>query len=123
MEENNNNTPDTHHNNNNNKRATTQKKKKTPRQRKYRPGTHIDTLRKRTRIQRRWKNTCKLKEECMFLHYLTHSKHIAQSKKILCQLLSKHQYTVLRELVVNNLAGNLPTYGSTKKKAELRKSL
>ena len=119
MEENNN-TPDTHHNNN--KRATTQKKK-TPRQRKYRPGTHIDTLHKRTRIQRRWKNTCKLKEERGFLHFLTHSKNIAQSKKILHQLLSKHQYTILRELVINDLASNLPTYGSTKKNAELRKSL
>ena len=121
MEENNN-TPGTHHNNNN-KRATTQKKKKTPRQRKYRPGTHVDALCKRTRIQRWWKNTCKLKEECRFLHFLTHSKNIAQSKKILRQLLSKHQYTVLRELVINDLASNLPTYGSTKKKAELRKSL
>ena len=113
MEENNN-TPDMHHNNN--KRATTQKKKKTPRQRKYRPGTHVHTLCKRTRIQRRWKNTCKLKEECGFLHFLAHSKNMAQSKKILRQLLSKHQYTVLRELVINNLAGNLPTYSSTKKR-------
>ena len=120
MEENNN-THDMHHNNN--KRATTQKKKKTPRQRKYRPGTHIDTLHKRTRIQMRWKNTCKLKGECGFLHFLTHSKNIAQSKKILCQLLSKHQYIILRELVINDLADNLPTYGSNKKKAELRKSL
>ena len=122
MEENNNNTLDMHHNNNN-KRATTQKKKKTPRQRKYRPGTHIDALHKRTTIQRRWKNTCKLKEGSGFLHFLPHSKNIAQSKKNLRQLLSKHQYTVLRELVINDLAGNLPTYGSTKKKAELRKSL
>ena len=104
------------HHNNNNKRATTQNKK-TPRQRKYRPGTHIDALHKRTRIQRRWKNTCKLKEECRFLHFLTHSQNIAQSKKILHQLLSKHQYTILRELVINDLASNLPTYGSTKKKA------
>ena len=111
------------HHNNNNKRATTQKKKKTQRQRKYRPGTHIDTLCKRTRIQRRWKNTHKLKEECRFLHFLAHSKNIAQSKKLLHQLLSKHQNTVLRELVINDLAGNLPTYSSTKKKAELRKSL
>ena len=92
--------------------------------RKYRlAGTHIDTLCKRTRIQRRWKNTCKLKEECGFLHFLTHSKNIAQSKNFLHQLLSKHQYTVLKELVINDLAGNLPTYGSTKKKAKLRKSL
>ena len=101
-----------HHNH---KRATAQKKK-TPRQRKYRlVGTHIDTLCKRTRTQRRWKNTCKLKLEYRFLHFLTHSKNIAQSKKILCQLLSKHQYTILRELVINDLASNLPTYGSTKK--------
>ena len=111
------------HHNNNNKRATTQKKKKTPRQRKYRPGIHIDALCKRTRIQRRWKNTCKLKEKCRFLHFLAHSKNIAQSKKLLRQLLSKHQYTVLRELVINNLANNLPTYSSTKKKAKLRKCL
>ena len=108
--------------NNNNKRATTQKKKKTPRHRKYRPGTHIDALCKRTIIQRRWKNTHKLKEERGFLHFLTHNKNIAQSKKILCQLLSKHQYTVLRELVIKDLTGNLPTYSSTKKKAKLRKS-
>ena len=109
-----------HHNH---KRTTTQKKK-TPRQRKYRlAGTHIDTLRKRTRIQRRWKNTCKLKGECRFLHLLTHSKTIVQSKIFLHQLLSKHQYTVLRELVINDLASNLPTYGSNKKKAKLRKSL
>ena len=109
-----------HHNH---KRATAQKKK-TPRQRKYRlAGTHIDALHKRTRIQRRWKNTRKLKEECGFLHFLAHSKYIAQSKKFLHQLLSKHQYTVLRELVIDDLAGNLPTYGSTKKKAKLRKSL
>ena len=119
MEENNN-TPDMHHNH---KRATTQRKK-TPRQRKYRlAGTHIDALCKRTRIQRRWKNTYKLKEECGFLHFLTHSKNIAQSNNFLRQLLSKHQYTVLRELVINDLASNLPTYGSTKKEAKLRKSL
>ena len=109
-----------HHNH---KRATAQKKK-TSRQRKYRlAGTHIDTLRKRIRIQRRWKNTHKLKEECRFLHFLTHSKTISQSKKFLHQLLSKHQYTVLRELVINDLASNLPTNSSTKKKAKLRKSL
>ena len=65
----------------------------------------------------------KLKQECGFLYYLAHSKNIPQSKKFLCQLLSRHQYTVLRELVINDLAGNLPTYGSTKKKGELRKSL
>ena len=46
-----------------------------------------------------------------------------QSKTFLHQLLSKHQYTILRELVINDLAGNLPTYGRTKKKAKLRKSL
>ena len=109
-----------HHNH---KRVTTQKKK-IPGQRKYRlAGRHIDALHKRTRIQRRWKNTHKLKEECGFLHFHAHSKNIAQSKKCLCQLLSKHQYTVLRELVINDLASNLPTYGSTKKKAKLRKSL
>ena len=107
-----------HHNH---KRATTQKKK-TPRQRKYRlAGTHIDALCKRVRIQRRWKNTRKLKEECRFLHFLTHSRNIAQSKKCLRQLLSKHQYTILRELVINDLASNLPTYRSTKKKAKLLK--
>ena len=112
MEENNN-TPDKHHNH---KRATAQKKK-TPRQRKYRlAGTHIDALHKRTRIQRRWKNTCKLKEECRFLHFLAHSKNIAESKKFLCQLLSKHQYTVLRELVINNLASNLPTMAALRRR-------
>ena len=98
-------------------------KKKIPRQRKYRQGTHLNALCKKIRIQRKWKNTHKLKQECRFLHYLTHSKNIPQSKKFLHQLLSKHQYTVVRELVINDLAGNLPTYSSTKKKAKLRKSL
>ena len=68
-------------------------------------------------------NTHKLKQECGFLHYLAHSKNIPQSKKFLHQLLSKHQYTILRELVINNLASKLPIYGCSKKKAELRKSL
>ena len=56
-------------------------------------------------------------------YIFSHSKNVAQSKKFLHQLLSKHQYTILRELVINDLAGNLPTYSSTKKKAKLRKSL
>ena len=104
---------------NDHKRATAQKKK-TPRQRRP-AGKHV--VHKRSIIQRKWKNTCKLKEECRFLHFLTCSKSIAQSKTFLHQLLSKHQYTILRELVINNLASNLPTYSSTKKKAKLRKSL
>ena len=97
--------------------------KKIPRQRKYRQGMHLNALCKKIKIQRKWKNTCKLKQECRFLHYLTHSKNIPQSKNCLRQLLSRNQYTVLRELVVNDLASNLPTYGSTQKKAKLRKSL
>ena len=84
---------------------------------------HIYMLYARGQESKGWKNTCKLKEECGFLHFLTHSKNIAQSKNFLCQLLSKHQYTILRELVINDLACNLPTYGSIKKKAKLRKSL
>ena len=49
------------------------RRRKLPRQRTYRPGTHIDALHKRTRIQRRWKNTRKLKEECGFLHLSRYS--------------------------------------------------
>ena len=112
-----NNTPDIDNSN------VPSQKKKIPRQRKYRQGTHLNALCKKIRIQRKWKNTHKLKQECGFLHYLAHSKYIPQSKTFLHQLLSEHQYTILRELVVNDLAVNLPTYSSTMKKAKLRKSL
>ena len=64
-------------------------KKKIPRQKKYRQGTHLNALRK-IRIQRKLKNTHKLKQGCWFLHYLAHSKNIPQSKNILHQLLSRH---------------------------------
>ena len=92
-----NNTPDIDNSN------VPSQKKKIPRQSKYRQGTHLNALCKKIKIHRKWKNTHKLKQECRFLNYLAHSKKNTQSKMYLHQLLSKHQYTVLRELVISDL--------------------
>ena len=52
---------------------------------------------------------------------LAHNPHGEQSKKILHYLITSSQYLVLRELVVNDMAQNLPKYG--KKKLSLCKTL
>ena len=112
MEENNTTTPDMHHNH---KRATAQKKK-APRQRKYR----LAGIHKRTRIQRRWKIHASSRRSVGF-YIFSHTAETYPSLKNVC--VNYYPNTILRELVINDLAGNLPTYGSTKKKAKLRKSL
>ena len=56
----------------------------------------------------------KIKVECVFLYFLAHNPHEEQSKKILCYLITSFQYLVLRELVVNDMAQNLPKYGKNK---------
>ena len=56
----------------------------------------------------------KIKAECTFLYFLAHNPHEEQSKKILHYLITSSQYLVLRELVVNDMAQNLPEYGKNK---------
>ena len=54
-----------------------------------------------------------LKKECISFNILPHNAHEKQMQKILQYLITPSQYTLLRELVVNELARNLPI---TKKK-------
>ena len=61
-----------------------------------------------------------LKKECAFLNILAHNDHKKQMQKFLQYLITPSQYTLLRELVVNELARNLPI---RKKKPLLGKSL
>ena len=56
-----------------------------------------------------------------FIFFLAHNPHEEQSKKILHYLITSSQYLVLRELVVNDMAQNLPKYG--KNKLSLHKTL
>ena len=59
-----------------------------------------------------------LKKEYPFLHFLGHNKHKKQMKKVLQYLVTPSQYTLLRELAINGLPGNLCI---TDKKTKLRK--
>ena len=63
----------------------------------------------------------KLKRETAFLYFLAFNKHTNQTKKFLSSLLLPSQYTVLREIAVNELAGHLPSRGKLKRKSELKK--
>ena len=64
----------------------------------------------------------KLKKETAFLYFLAHNPHHSQSKKFLSSLLLPSQYTLLREIAVNELAGNIPPIGKTKKKSRLKQA-
>ena len=59
-----------------------------------------------------------LKKEYPFLQFLGHNKHKKQMKKVLQYLVTPSQYTLLRELTINELAGNLCIMD---KKTKLRK--
>ena len=58
----------------------------------------------------------KLKKETAFLYFLAHNPHRLQNKKFLSSLLLPSQYSVLREVAVNELAGNLPETGKSRNK-------
>ena len=62
----------------------------------------------------------KLKAQYPFLYFVAHNGCAQQTKDVLCLDLTKEQYTVLRELAVNELANNLPSYSTPKKKKELK---
>ena len=56
----------------------------------------------------------KIKNECTFLYYIAYNKDEKQTKEFLCYFTNSMQYTLLRELVVNDLAENIPHYNTTK---------
>ena len=63
----------------------------------------------------------KLKKETAFLYFLAHNPHPLQTKKFLSSLLVPSQYSVLREVAVNELAGNLPETGKSSHKKKQKK--
>ncbi len=65
----------------------------------------------------------KVKSESALLYFIAHNPHPQQTKKLLETLLLPEQYTVLREIAINDLANNLPAYGALKKKQGLRTEL
>ena len=56
----------------------------------------------------------KIKNECTFLYYIAYNKDEKQTKEFLRYFTNSTQYTLLRELVVNDLAENIPDYNMTK---------
>ena len=65
----------------------------------------------------------KIKNECAFLYYIAYNKDEKQTKEFLCYFTNSMQYTLLRELVVNDLAENIPDYNTTKIKNNFKKSM
>ena len=63
--------------------------------------------------QYRTKN--KIKNECTFLYFIASNKDEKQTEQFLCYFTNSMQYTLLRELVINDLAENIPDYNTKKK--------
>ena len=55
----------------------------------------------------------KIKNECTFLYYIAYNKDEKQTKEFLHYFTNSMQYSLLRELVVNDLAENI--HGELKK--------
>ena len=56
----------------------------------------------------------KIKNECAFLYYIAYNKDEKQTKEFLYYFTNPMQYTLLRELVVNDLAEYIPDYNTKK---------
>ena len=65
----------------------------------------------------------KIKNECAFLYYIAYNKDEKQTKEFLRYFTYSMQYTLLRELIVNDLAENIPDYNMTKIKNNFKKSM
>ena len=76
---------------------------------------------KKNKKKKKIKN--KIKNECTFLYYIAYNKDEKQTKEFLCYFTNSMQYTLLRELVVNDLAENIPDYNTTKIKNNFKKSM
>lgn len=73
------------------------------------------TTKKDTKVDKK-----KLKREYPFLNFVANNPHPNQLKRFLCLDLIPEQYTVLKEIAVNELANNLPTYSGKKRKDHLK---
>ena len=73
-----------------------------------------------SRKARKKGDRAKLKKERAFLYFLANNPHQAQNRKFLSSLLLPSQYTVLREIAVNEIAGNIPELGKSKTKKKLK---
>ena len=56
----------------------------------------------------------KIKNECAFLYFLANNNCEKQTKHFLCYFTNSTQYTILRGLVVNDLAENISDYNTKK---------
>ena len=65
----------------------------------------------------------KIKNECAFFYYIACNKDEIQTKEFLCYFTNSTQYTLLGELVVKDLAENIPDYNTTKIKNNFKKSM
>ena len=71
-------------------------------------------MKKKNKKQYNTKN--KIKNECTFLYFLANNNCEKQTKDFLHFFTNSTQYTLLKELVVNDLAENIPDYNTKKKK-------
>ena len=62
----------------------------------------------------------KLIRQYPFLYFLAYNDNLRQARDVLTLDTTKEQYTLLRELAVNELANNLPAYHTPKRKKELK---
>lgn len=65
----------------------------------------------------------KLKTESALLYFLAYNPDSSQTKKFLKSALNRDQYTVLREIAVNELANNLPDYSRGSKEKVKRENI
>ena len=65
----------------------------------------------------------KIKNECAFLYYIAYNKDEKQTKEFLHYFTNSMQYTLFRELVVKDLAENIPDYNTTKIKNNFKKTM
>ena len=84
-------------------------------------GSDTDMMAKKKVNEKNTKN--KIKNECAFLYFLANNNNEKQTKQFLSYFTNSKQYTLLRELVVNDLAENIPDYNLKKIKNKLKKSM
>ena len=65
----------------------------------------------------------KLKNESTFLYFIANNKDEKQTKQFLHYFTNSTQYTLLRELVVNDLAENIPDYNMKQILNNFKKSM
>ena len=65
----------------------------------------------------------KIKNECTFLYYIAYNIDEKQTKEFLHYFTNSMQYLLLRELVVNDLAENIPDYNTKEVKNNFKKSM